>query len=254
MSFNLMSIMGMFRPTLKSNDTIINKLKAAKTTEPGGMTDTLQKVLQGGLGKMLQNPSGGSGGKAKQNTQSASNQASTKYDMDTGGYNSVADGFTGLAADIQDLMDQAAEIVGLGSDDTGFLTTLGWTQIAENFPIDSPYRPEVILKPANAEAELEGIAAQVLIISNEYVLGNISSADALFRINLMREEISGITTASQAAISVISSTIVALTSAVTSGALLVSGTAEWQSIMERAIQDEAKSDVLLGNQELLRID
>ena len=249
MAFNLTSMMGMFRPTMKSNDVIINKLKAAKTTEPGGMEDTMQKVLQDGLQKMLQNPSGGSGGKAKQNTQAAASQALTKSEI-TGG-TPVADAYQDLIDSIQSLIDQAAEIVGLGSDNTGLLTTLGWTQFAENLPIDSPYRPEVILKPANAEAELESIATQVLIISNDYILGSIGMSDAIFRITLMKQELDDITNGSKNAITAISGAITSLTTAITAGALYAGGIPEWQAVTENAIRDEVKQDVILGNQNLL---
>jgi hypothetical protein len=253
MAFNLGSMMSMFTPTIKSKDVIINKLKAAKTIEAGDMSGIMDKVMSGGLQQMLQNPSGGSGGKAKQNAQQGAQQAATQMQGGSpAGYNNpVTQAFNGLADDIDALLLQAAYLVGLGTDDQGLLQSLGISQIADNFPEDSPYHISVMLKPANAEDELLDVAAQCLIIADAFINRLIGQDDALFRINLMRAEISAITTKSQTAVTALTAAVVKLQSALASNALLQGGLPEWKDVMERAIRQDVRPTLDLGNSSFL---
>jgi hypothetical protein len=254
--FNAASMMSMFTPTLKSGDTIINKLKAAKSIEPGDLSGLSDKMLGGGgLSSFFKTPGGsggsggGSGGAAKGAAQGAAGQSNTVPPLN----NAAATSLATLASDVEALNAQARELLGLGSDSDGFLITLGLTEIADALGTNHPYSSAVLLKPLNAEAELNTVIEQSWRIANDLaVKRSITTAQAGSQAAALSTMITDITSASVAARTTLMALAAQIKSVSAASAMLESGSDPWKSAMETFIRDEVKTVMRASNYDLIK--
>jgi len=251
-------MMSMFTPTLKSGDTIINKLKAAKSIEAGDLSGLTDKMLGGGgLSSFFKMPGGsgggggggGSGGAAQSAAQGAANQANTVPPFD----NDAAVALSQLATDVEALNAQARELLGLGSDPDGLLITLGLSEIADALGTNHPNSSEVLLGPLNAQAELDQVTEQAWKIANELVVNrSITAAQAGSQAAALSAMITEITDASVAAMNTLMSLASQIKTISAAGAMLSGGSDPWKAAMETFLRDDVKEIMKASNYDLIK--
>lgn len=261
MNFNLGSMMGMMggAPVTKAGTVIIEKLKAAKTMEPGEMGGIMDSGLINGLSGILKNPMSGSGGKAKQATTDAQASVGKRDDGQSVGearsFPLTIVALDDLAEAIEDLMAAAAEAVGIGSDPEGLLGTVAATQVLDSIgQVNSDLSPSAILGPLVADAEMDAVVDALDPIVRDLRSGIVHDAAAASRIDDLTESLVAIVDRATLARLAASEHAVYLSSVAAASALLISGSPEWRAALEKAFLPDSLEAVRAASAELLSVE
>jgi hypothetical protein len=250
-AFNLGGMMGMMGsvPVIKSMDTIINKLKAAKTLEAGNIGDIMKETMGQGLKGLLQNPMQKSGGQAKQATE----QASSQIPMNT--YPMTFQAIKGLESAITSTMTVAADLVGIGKDPQNLLYTVATTNTLETMGTNEPlYSPATLLRPAASDKEMDIITSEMPRIADALLAGALTDAQANDQVSALNVMLTTIIVQSKEAKRIADAYAVYLSSVAAAGALLNSHIPEWRDIMTKAFMDDIYPRVKAANDEFMSID
>lgn len=251
MNFNLSSMMGMMggAPVVKSGDVIINKLKAAKVMEPGDLGDIMKTVMQSGLLSILKNPAGQSGGKAKQATSTAQGK------VNSGLYPRTASALGVLSSTIDDVVDAAGDVVGIGPDAAGLLGTIAVAQSVQSLAqVDPAYSLDALLAPANASPQLEQVAATVFSIAYAVEAGFLDDIRGSQQVADLTALLLGVLSRSQAVRDAADQHAALLATVSAAAALATSGDSAWKSVLRSALLPEALAEVDARVAEFLTID
>jgi hypothetical protein len=251
MNFNIGSMMGMMggAPVVKSGDVIINKLKAAKVMEPGDMGDIMKSAMQGGLLSILKNPAGQSGGKAKQSTQ----QAQDRVNPDL--YPGTAAALTDLSNAIDDLVDAAGDVVGVGPDPAGLLGTIAVAQSVQSLAqVDPVYSLDALLAPANASGQFEQVSATVFAIAYAVEAGFLDDIRGAQQVGALTALLQGVLARSQVVRDAADQHATLLATVAAAAALATSGDPAWKSVLRSALLPDALTEIDAQVAEFLTID
>lgn len=231
-------------PVIKSGDTIINSLKAAKTLESGGTPPQVMQAVTKGLSGLLQNPMSGKGGGAK----NASAQA-TESLKNTHPRTAIEAAMEQLDDTVGEVLDAAAEIVGLGADDAGLIAMIGYAGTVGSLGDEVP---GLLLKPALADAEMDQVTAVIHDVTAQFYAGYILQGDAVSLIAEQTAILRGILDTSKALVELAKNQAVLLATIGAALSLLVGGSAEWREIMAKALLPDLRPYIDAYNLEFLR--
>jgi hypothetical protein len=237
---------------IKSGDVIINKLKAAKVMEPGDMGGLMEKGLPTGLlSKILQNPQSGKGSKAASQASQGAEQLPT-FGHGQMTKSAIIDDFMPA---LNDFMNTSAELVGLGSDPSGLVVTVGYSQILDSLSrADPALSSDKLLGPALRDDALE-IAGNVVENSVQEVLAY--RLEDYWAAHLIQEQagiLRQIMSDSQWAKDQAEGMAGYAASISIAASMLLSGSPAWRAVMERAFQADSLDEARRSNQAWMTID
>lgn len=232
MNFGLGAVLGLMggAPTVKAGTVIIEKLKAAKVMEPGDLGDIMKTAMQGGLGSILQNPMQLLGSLAKQKTNQAQNSVSQSRFPQTAG------ALSGLGAAVDAVVDAAADVVGVGKDPAGLLSTVAAAQVLDSVgKTDDAFSLGALLSPAFADSQLATVADGVVPIAMSVSAGAISDGRGAQEIAALNALLADVFVRYQAARAAADEHAVRIASVAAAASLLSAGGPEWQAVMQKAL-------------------
>lgn len=253
MAMGMGSILGMMGsvPVTKSQDVIINKLKAAKTLEAGDTSGLMNKNMLSGLQGMLKPPSSKGGNQATDAAREASQKLSGSPGQDT---KDMID--TNLVPKIGEVVAAGAELVGIGSDPQALISVVGASNTLSTLSKADPanYGLQVLLGPALADEVLFVIASEVLRIAADVSQGLMTDAEGVGAVTYLISILTQIIQRSEDLRTFADTQAVYLASVSAISGLLSGGPLEWQTVMQRALYEDALAEVEAANIEFTRID
>lgn len=188
MALNIGSVLGLIggSPIQKAGKVVIEKLKAAKTLEAGGMKNMLSSVLQNGPSEILKNPLGAITGQMGGTLTSAVSALTGRAGMD-GLVNSLT-GTNGLQSAITSLQGATGALSGLTSAGTGqfgLSDLIGHSGIISNLgsALPSSMTMAKAAAPLNLESAVNSMNAAIPGIVNQVIAGTMTPAAATATVN-----------------------------------------------------------------------
>jgi hypothetical protein len=206
MALNIGSVLGLIggSPIQKAGKVVIEKLKAAKTLEAGGMKGLLGNVLQNGPGEILKNPMSAINGQMGSTLTSALGALSGKSGMD-GLINSIS-GSGGLQSAMSSLQSVTGSLSGLtspGAGQFGLSDLIGHSGIISNVGSSLPNVMSMANAsgPLNMESSISAMNTAIPGMISRVVAGTMTPEAATNTINQYTNTINNTITASNTAIS-----------------------------------------------------
>jgi len=248
------SVLGMMGsvPVTKSADVIINKLKAAKTLEAGDVSGLQNSNLMNGLKGLMKSPASKGGNAAK----NSAGQASSELMQSDQGPGTLAAIQTGLIPAIEQIMDEASELVGIGDDPQGLINMVSSSSTLSTLSKADPatYGLQVLLGPALADEVLLQIASDLEQIAHDVSMGIMRDDVGSNAVDNMTRLLSSIIAQSQDLRTFADVQAVYLASVSALSGLLNGGPPEWRTVLERALNEEPLAQILEANREFLSVE
>lgn len=255
--FSTGNIMGMLGGSMviKSGDVIINRLKAAKVMEPGDMGSVMSKAMSlgqiGQLSKLFQNPQSKGGSKASSNASLATEKLPT-FGIGQMTKAAIIDDFNPA---LETFLSKSAELVGLGSDPTGLVVTAATANILDSLSrADPALSTEKLLGPALRDDALDVAANVVEQVTNEVLARTLQDYWGAHLVQEQAAILLLIVSDSDWARDQAEAMAAFQASVSIAGALLLSGSGSWKSVMERTFQPDSLEDVKVSNEEWATIN
>ena len=231
----------------QSGDTIINRLKAAKTLLPdGGMP---AKIIEGlingqGLQSLMQNPLSAIQSQLTGQISSAISQLTSAGGM--GGLISALGG-SGLQGAINGLATQASSLLGLGgSGVSGLMNTIAQgglsSMLSESGLNMSSIGLDKVLGPVLSGTKLSEIANTLPTLVTRVLGGQVTQASAISTVNGHTAALNTITTASTTAMSTVSAAAADIGAANAVGAVIMDNTTD--PLLKEALRISIKPEPL----------
>ena len=229
-----MQMFGMGMVTVQqSGDTIINRLKAAKTLIPdGGMP---AKIIEGlingqGLQSLMQNPLSAIQSQLTGQISNAISQLTGAGGMGSL-ISALGSGASGLQGALNGLVGQASSLLGLGgSGVTGLMNTIaqsGLSNLLSESGLNmSSIGLDKVLGPVLSGTKLSEISKELPTLITRVLGGQVTQASAVTTVNGHTASLNTITTASTAAISTVTAAAADIGAANAVGAVIMDNTTD----------------------------
>jgi len=253
MAMGMGGILGMMGsvPVTKSGDVIINRLKAAKTLEAGDTSGLMKNNLMSGLQGLMKPPSS-KGGNAASNAAGEAASTLAGQPQGEGTKQMIEDG---LIPAILDVVQEGAELVGIGTDPQALIKVVGASNTLSTLSQADPvsYGLNTLLGPALADELLFTIADEIVQIATLIARGQMSDSDGMAAVTTMINTLYQLIDQSRTLRDFADKQAVYLASVAAIGGLLSGGPPQWQTVLQRALYDEPLAAILAANRDFLSI-
>jgi hypothetical protein len=202
-------------PILKAGKVVIEKLKAAKTTDPGGSGNVLESLLKNGPGSVVRNPMGAVNSLMSTNLQSAvtslagNGGASGLLSALGSGNPAAALTSVGGATNLTDAMNQFKSMTGAmsgltnpGTGQVGLMDMIGHSSVTSGVPnLPANMSLATVMAPLNMQSSVQAMATSLPQMAAAVNAGTQTAAAATTTVQGYTNQINAALAASAAAVS-----------------------------------------------------